>query len=334
MGQRVNLIITRSDGEYDLYYNHWCANTLPVHLFWGPEYAEAFIRNQTLVDESRWLNDIWAEGGVVMDAGNQVLLFYGGEDIQNDIPLRKHYLALMQQVWEGWELRWGYEGIADLAGYVRFPIEKVIASREVDRGDMSLSPPSDLEWTDTIGSIRFEDGELLLFPLDGGGEGYLLCGQGMIQSIRRGYGYPRINLGEWTEDFPTDGFHIDAVEKTIDLWHAGVYSNLVQRLQPKWAGWRISDHYCDYEKQVEITNGRMVVPLRDRDAYLLSLSQILLKERGNPLNSLSEVIERLSQAGKKVEVSPWAYAHEQYEVPLDVRKSILLKAIHASNKIL
>jgi len=44
MGQRANLIITRSNGEYDLYYNHWCANTLPIYLFWGPEHAEKFIR--------------------------------------------------------------------------------------------------------------------------------------------------------------------------------------------------------------------------------------------------------------------------------------------------
>ncbi|MBW5447620.1 hypothetical protein GE107_16300 [Cohnella sp. CFH 77786] len=334
MGQRANLIIPRSDNGYDLYYNHWCANTLPIDLFWGPEYAEAFIRKQVQVDQSGWLNDIWAEGGVVMDADRRVLLFYGGEDIRDDIPLRKHYLGLMRKVWAGWELKWADDGIADLAAYVGFPVEKVIASEEDDRTDLSLAPPQQLDWTDTVGSIRFEDGELLLFPLTGGVESYLQEGPNMLHSVRRSYGYPEFDLTEWTEDFPTDGFHIDVSARTVDLWHAGVYTKLTNRLQSKWLGWRVIDHHTGYEKQLEYTKDKLKLPIRASQSYLFTLSRMLLKDRSNPLNSLTDIIETLTQKGEEVKVSPWAFAHHQDPLPIDVRKGILRKAINATDQSL
>lgn len=57
MGQRANLVIIKQDG-YDLHYSHWCANTLPQDLFWGPQHAIAFIEAQPKVDETGWLDDI------------------------------------------------------------------------------------------------------------------------------------------------------------------------------------------------------------------------------------------------------------------------------------
>lgn len=64
MGQRANLIIIRNN-TYE-YYSHWCANTLPVDLFWGEVYAVKFVEMQTLVDESGWLDSVWAEGGLFL----------------------------------------------------------------------------------------------------------------------------------------------------------------------------------------------------------------------------------------------------------------------------
>ena len=51
MGQRANLILVEGR-KYQLFYSHWCANTLPRDLFWGPGHAAAFIRIQHAVDDS------------------------------------------------------------------------------------------------------------------------------------------------------------------------------------------------------------------------------------------------------------------------------------------
>ena len=88
MGQRANLVLVE-DGKYQLFYSHWCANTLPRDLFWGPEHAVAFIRLQRAVDESGWLDDVWAEGGALLDLDRKRCLLYGGEDILYDVPLRR-----------------------------------------------------------------------------------------------------------------------------------------------------------------------------------------------------------------------------------------------------
>jgi hypothetical protein len=54
--------------NYQLFYSHWCANTLPRDLFWGPNHAAAFIRIQRAVDEDTgWLDEVWAEGGALLD---------------------------------------------------------------------------------------------------------------------------------------------------------------------------------------------------------------------------------------------------------------------------
>ena len=35
MGQLANLFLI-GDGRIEIYYTHWCADTLPYDLFWGP----------------------------------------------------------------------------------------------------------------------------------------------------------------------------------------------------------------------------------------------------------------------------------------------------------
>lgn len=160
MGQRANLIIVENR-EYSLHYSHWCANTLTRDLFWGPEHARDFIQVQRAVDESGWLDDVWAEGAAVLDCDNHVLLLYGGEDVLYDVPLRRVYLQMLRRVWREWEVRWAHEGIAEIADYVGYPRHRVLsANDDISRSLGSLSPPAQQDWTDrqleaTAERIRF-----------------------------------------------------------------------------------------------------------------------------------------------------------------------------------
>jgi len=102
--------------------------TLTRDLFWGAEHALAFIRVQRPVDDAGWLDDVWAEGGAVLDLDRKHFLLYGGEDVLNDVPLRRVYLEWLGRVWNGWTVRWACEGIADLADYVGYPRDKVLTN--------------------------------------------------------------------------------------------------------------------------------------------------------------------------------------------------------------
>lgn len=326
MGHRANLIIVRNH-SYELYYSHWCANTLPKNIFWGEQYAIKFIEMQTKVDESRWLNDAWAEGGAILDADKKKVMFYGGEDIRYNIPLRDLYVKLMGYIWEGWEIKWAYEGIVDLAAYVGYPKEKVLTGRKNDCAHTSLAPPEEKDWVDTVASVKFSPNEMLLFPLWGGIDNYLPYGPDLVNRIDKAYGYPRISLSEWSHDFPIGGFHIDMERRRLEFWHANVIPNISQQLQEKWSDWEVVNHYGDYESQCRCTDGLLQFQDMSHHHLLETLKTQLLKESSNPVDSLALFVQKEAEAGKKVEVNPYALKHDTYELSRNVKEQILDEAM-------
>ncbi|MEC0270571.1 hypothetical protein [Paenibacillus anseongense] len=155
------------------------------------------------------------------------------------------------------------QGIVDLAEYVGVSRDKVLAVKDDDLANVNLRPPGALDWIDTIASIKFEDEETLIFPLDGGIEGYLLHGPELLQNCNKFYGYKQFHMEEWTSNFPTSGFHIDIKDKQIKIWYADVFSNIVQRLQEKWQDWKVIDHFDRFEAQLEILKGRLQFQTED-----------------------------------------------------------------------
>src|ERR1700743_2655913 len=105
MGQCANLIVI-SNGQADVYYTHHRANTLDQDLFWGPQYALGFIRAQRQVTPNDLLNELWAQGGAVMDLDQKRLIWFGGEDVSCWLPLRRVHVDLMGRLWQGWTVEW------------------------------------------------------------------------------------------------------------------------------------------------------------------------------------------------------------------------------------
>lgn len=118
MGHRANYVI-REDGELELYYSLWGALTVPDDVFWGPEWAEAFIRQQDRVANDDWLDDIWGEGGVALDKDERVITLFGGE-VLGLAPLNEVFVDLMGALWsqKGWQVRWAEAGMPAIAAAV------------------------------------------------------------------------------------------------------------------------------------------------------------------------------------------------------------------------
>lgn len=331
MGQRANLLIVRNQ-SYELYYSHWCAYTLPVSLFWGEQYAIRFIELQKRVDEAGWLDDNWAEGGAVLDVEHRVLLFFGGEDILYDVPLRNGLLRLMKNNWPGWEIRWAHEGIADLAAYVGYPIDKVLAVHETSRQGACLVPPEEKKWVDLVASVAFSEQELLIFPLEGELEVFLTGGPRLLDGIDKSYGLSSLDLMEWTSRFPVGGFHIDVEGKKLQVWHAEPRPELTLRLQAVWPGWEIINQRSSYESQINCTYGRLQFQKLSQPELLAQLKTMLLGEPTSPVDTLVHFAEEEAAAGKKVEMNPDALRDDRYEMPKQVKKELLNKAIMNMNK--
>lgn len=328
MGHRANLIITNKD-SYNLYYCHWCANVIPYDLFWGPDHAVNVIQEQRKMDkESGWLDDVWAEGGALVDPDKKVFLLYGGEDVETDIPLRRVYLKLLQHVWQGWEVRWAYNGIFDLAEYVGCPLEKVDSKLEPDYlVNLSWDPPEKKSYFNIVGSIQFEVGDdILIFPLAEDLDYLLANSPAMLDQVNRRNGYIKLDVWEWTSDFPEGGFHIDVPQKTIDIWS---YDALPTDLYQKWNGWKLNFHADRFEKHITLTNGSIIFPEPDLNAILKQLWRSLLSESSNPVDNFLQWIDQSKQEGKKVEVNPLALENNRVDLDQGRRREILARAITA-----
>jgi hypothetical protein len=321
MGQRANLVIVENQ-RYQLFYNHWCANSLDNNLFWGVEHSLAFIKLQQEVSESGWLDEVWAEGGVVVDLDCKVLLFFGGEDILWNVPLRRFYLQLLKQVWTGWTVEWADRGIVDIAEYVSYPRDRVLSKTEDDYS-LDLNPPEQKDWIDLVGSFEFDDGEIYLFPLSYDVTYYLTAGTQLINYCQQENGLKTLHLQDWTENFPLGGFHVNISAKTLNFWSADDMPNLENRT--------VNWHRDRYESQLELTKGYLQFPTYSRDFLEQKIIQILLNEtKIGSLDNLLSFIEREKEKGSRFEISPWALKDAQLDLSINERRQILMSALAAT----
>lgn len=329
MGQRANLAIGNARG-YELFYSHWCANTLPRDLFWGSKHALEFISQQRPVSvEDGWLDTTWAEGGAVVDPQNQTLLLYGGEDLQYDIPLRRLFLRMLHTAWGDWNIRWAFEGIVDIAEYLGVARERVIAdSDHASARTAVLTPPEERDWLRCIGTIR-SDGDLSIYPLDGMLIDYLLAGPELLESSKNVESFATLDVSEWTKEFPVGGFHIDVNQRQLAFWMAEDGPNALADIANAWSGWQVCWHTDRFESHIELTNSALSLPERPQ-AELLSSLLTMLDQDSRPVDVL-ELARRLSEyeGGGEVQVNPFAIRDDRISVASERRKVVLARCVSA-----
>ncbi len=334
MGHRANLVLVEG-GSYRLYYCHWCAKSIPNDIFWGPHYAIPFINTQQSVnnDESGWLDEVWAEGGLLVDSDRRYLLLYGGEDLKYDIRLRRVYLGLLQLAWPDWTIEWAHDGIAEIARYVGVQIPE---TRD-DVNPATLEAPQEKEWVSFIGSFVLEDGALRLFPL-----GYfasseaLLTGPGLLEDARQRPGFESLQLDDWLKpnDFPAGGFHIDVPKRQIVYWSAHDPDQL-QHIQGAWPGWDVRWLEDRYEDHLALTGGKLIFPAYAVGDLLARLEGMLLSDSSHAINAFLSFIQRMSEEGKDMQINPNALSDQPQEITVAVRKQLfddLLEQWKAANR--
>lgn len=352
MGQRANIIVIQ-DGKHGLYYCHWCAASLAADLFWGPEPAVAFARNQldasSLGSEipmrrpdisSRsagkpwepgaegWLDDQWAEGGAIIDLDDRVLVLFGGENILWDVPLRRLYLALLRHTWVGWEVRWAHLGILDLANYVGLPRRLVMSGAEPDV--LPLPAVVDPRKPVTIGSVLLKDQEVRLFPLRGGVLQFLCAGPKLVESAREESGYAFMPLDEWKSWLPQGGFHIDVSRQQVEFWSAYTSSTDPEALLPgKWPGWCLHWLRDDFEAQLERLGDRLRWPWRSIDTELSWLQSMIMSESSPAPTeaTMRAMLEQARQGGQEPELGLEVGSDRRLLPPADLRKQAFEQAV-------
>lgn len=252
MGQRANLWLRTGEGD-SLFYTHHRANALDAELFWGPDAAMRFAR--ALPRAEGWLDEVWAEGGAVIDAVERVLLWFGGEDVLLDVPLRRVCLGVMRELWPGWEIRWAHDHVLDLVRYVGGDVSGLLREDE-PTGEVVLSVQRP-EWADTALSMRCADGTWKLHALAASPE-LLFAGPALAEALARA---PLPDTLAWrTETFPFGGAHVDEAARRVDAWAARPVADGERRLRDAWPGWDARWHRDRFEAVAERVGRRLTLP--------------------------------------------------------------------------
>ncbi len=329
MGHRANLVIAEKD-QYHLFYCHWCTNTLPRDIFWGLEWTLNFISQQKPVtqDENGWLDEIWAEGGVIVDIQNHHLMLWGGETIHYEIPLRRLYLDLLQEVWQGWTVRWASNRIYEMADYLGVERTIVMSGKIEDKdGIINLTLPDKLESIRTIATIRWNQNDLLILPTNHDltvlyfGDELLLKAKPLpLSSHRKTF----VVKGE----FPYYGFHIDLETQSIVIW--GRYMPNLEVIQQAWQGWTIHWMEDDYQLHITLTKGSLIWEIPDKEALLSQLEKEMVESSSlSHTNYIQEIAQQFEREGKTVTVNPNALVENPQTVPDETRLVIWNKAVAA-----
>ena len=326
MGQRANLIIVEN-GKYELYYDHWCANSLDSYLFWGPEEVVSFIRKHD-PEKGYWLNDIWCEGAALVDLDNKKLLFFGGEDILYDIPQRKIYLELLAEMWKGYEIKWAYRGIVDLAKYIGYDWKSLMDRTETKKCSIENSLDSDGgDYITGVLSIADKDNTVKIFPLFSYENSLLFCDSRKVtEYLNKLQDRSKLFEEKRYEDcsFPSYGMHIDMGKKTMFFWDGDTSNvNYYDKTADFWNGWKTHYFYDDYQKHADLIKNNYIFPEIDYEKYVGRIKSMVCQENKNPTDTIQNILEVLKNNGNKnVEVNPAVYAANSFDMPKDSREEI------------
>jgi hypothetical protein len=334
MGHRANLILL-TESSYELYYSHWSLS-LPIDMFWGPEYAISYIKNFERRENDCWLDDVWAEGGALVDPYQKVMILFGGDSLDQDVLLFNAYLELIREVWESWEVRWAHEGILELADYVGYPRSLLESQGNPPISDykkFSLKAPMNKEWVDSIGSVRTEDRALHFYPLEQSANLYLCRGEELLQEVETEIGLDHCVYAEWTSNFPDSGFHIDIPNKTIHYWSYFGCDEIYKKVRFQWPNWNVIWYKDNFQPHLLLTEGKLKLPEIDQFELWKQLAKsfFMLGSSYDPVKQMKEVLDNISTEAESIYIHPSALHHHTTELSTEQKQAIF---DHACRQVL
>ncbi|MGW4248178.1 hypothetical protein [Nocardia sp. NPDC004722] len=321
MGARANFVLIDGDGPR-LHYSHWAADTIASVLIAGPDPACRFIDAQRLCDPATdWLDDVWCEGGAVVDLTKRELVYFG-DQLLWEVPEKLVFSLLLARTWPGWRLRWAYDGIGDLA-----------AAAGVDRSLVRKLNPERRWLPDTV-TEDLEDAHLLTvtaggvttaYPLDSSLPHFAWLGPVLLERLPTG-GTTRLVL----DGAPSAGLHVDVDAHRIGVWIGFTAPGLLPALIDLWPGWHIDFWFDRYTEQLARCGDAVEVPFRHPAETLDEVVDHLAKRLGrNPVESMLSLVDTMeTESDQQIRLNPFFTAHQPVD-PTATEWSVVLQTAAA-----
>ncbi|MFF2660290.1 hypothetical protein ACFVUH_23410 [Kitasatospora sp. NPDC058032] len=270
MADRANFVVVRESGEYELYLDRWGAVGLDLDLLAGPAETLSTVRRLGVVDW--WLDDVYCQGAALIDLGRKVLLLFAWEGPSTVMRYRAATLELLRDAWPGWDVRWMYDGPAELRTYLGLDPEPVrdrgrdtFRGAVLEPGHEELLDPEPTVIVVTVGSEHcyvvanvsdhpVREGAALLDRLRGGPE----------------HGMCRV---------PADaGLHIDPARRRVGWWVLGATAEAYEMAE-RWPGWTVEFWQDSWQEHVRLAPDRFRPPPVDRGRALAEVRATAARRR-------------------------------------------------------
>ncbi|WP_405583306.1 hypothetical protein [Streptomyces sp. NBC_01190] len=238
MGDRANVVVVRENGAHELYRTGWAVG-LDLDLLDGP--AAVLTMIPELRQDGWWLDDGMAQGGVLLDLGRKILLFYAWEGPSTELRHRAAMFELIREAWLGWEVRWLYDGAAEMRDhvgldpeYVRCHDSDLFPAPFLAPDDEDLTRPDPGGVVVTVGTDRCHvASESFDHPVR---EGVSLLDR-LVDAP--GHGVCRLHVNS--------GIHLDPERRRLGWW--SLFSSPRAFQAPElWPGWTVEFWQDDWER--------------------------------------------------------------------------------------
>ncbi|MEV4320518.1 hypothetical protein [Actinocrispum sp. NPDC049592] len=232
MPERAMYVVMDDDG-WLRFTSRWRAPKLDLDLIGGPVAALQRIRDQEKT--YRWYNDTWCEAAALIDQPNKILFFFTRHC--EDYAHRAAVLSTLGLTWPAWDVRWAYDGIADIRAYLGLEYS------EAPTGHAFIEPSPAEGGMDQLVSVTREDGTTDAYGLELPVTEMLTCGPDCADLLPAS---AKVTACEW---MPRSGVHIDHSAKTIGVWTIDSLSGLADAVA--WPGWKVEMWADRYTEQLD-----------------------------------------------------------------------------------
>ncbi|MFC5007112.1 hypothetical protein ACFPIJ_56075 [Dactylosporangium cerinum] len=235
MGSPANFVTIR-DGKVTVAYSrNGALEILEISVF-GPEFVTRFLDAWQRLGPTDEFDDD-AEGGLLVDFDRRVLMMFSAH---RGTHLRAAYLDAVTRTWPGWQVRWAYDGIADLMDHAG-----------ADSSHLRGKPaePAALYWRERTEQLpphlrdRIEQmppryvvtiGDTQAYGLGWNAVAPWRVGPGLIEQLDPA---DRITTAE---TMPEAGMHLDPSTRTAGVWSAVQPLHGLAGYWPRlWPGWTL-----------------------------------------------------------------------------------------------
>lgn len=279
-----------SDGHLEIYYDRHGGISAPLLCLGGP----SWIRESACEDMSTsdsWLGEVYAEGGLLLDFDERVLLVHGGAEHFNELGFRRAFLALVRDLNPAWTIDWAHGGQGDFVAHLGLDPSCIFSTVEPE--PLSAVGVAQNHNPNSVCSVRTSDG-LQIYALDlYGPYDYCSMGHGLIDRLAE---LPVTDSVIFDgNDIYEGGLHIDLTAQALKVWTMSPIASIEKRFAVDWPDWEISSWGDSIEHHIVVANNRIQNSTAPEVKHLIRLKNLMVEQFADMLPRTAPCLEEIER---------------------------------------